>query len=351
MATFVALCAISALIITMLMVDMSSNATHYTCTTDGAADEVKYPIQSYSEMPKRNRSAIPETNLPILNLGTPFVGREKEVAEISSYLRSETVYVIGIHGPPAFGKSTLAIHIGWIMMNLTVSVRYVDVSERDLFKLSNQNKQDSESESTSKAVQTHTGQLQSQLEQSEFWSKENNNKCKGHDNLCANLLHWAGNLTLKHVLILDNCDNMLLPNAKGEFKQLINTLFQRSSYRHLSVVLTSQAKVKFMKQDTRTFFISDLSRKASLTLLRALIPEQYNITSEDGGEIATLVGHCPLALRIVAEVIKDLSGSVAVIIDRLKRNVLKAISSVDLSAEDTFDYVMEIAYNYLPTET
>ena len=54
------------------------------------------------------------SDLPMLN--GPFVGRENQVNEIVRYLKSESVNIVSIYGPPAFGKSTLAIHVGYKMI-------------------------------------------------------------------------------------------------------------------------------------------------------------------------------------------------------------------------------------------
>ncbi len=104
----------------------SFSKVQYTIPTN----ETKYPIGGYTHNPHENRSIVEDNDLPVLP-DMPFIGRDKELTEIASYLRSDSVYVIGIHGPPAFGKSTLAIHVGWEMVKIGIPVRYVEVSEKN----------------------------------------------------------------------------------------------------------------------------------------------------------------------------------------------------------------------------
>ncbi len=139
------------------------------CTYTNLADEAKCPVRACRTVVEDNYSITVETDLPVLNPDLPFVGREREVAEISSYMHSELVYVIGVHGPPAFGKSTLAIHVGYEMVKRGTSVRYVDASEMELFQHSYTMEQTHGQPSTATSMQTHAGHLQPHTEHT--WSE------------------------------------------------------------------------------------------------------------------------------------------------------------------------------------
>ena len=79
----------------------------------------------------REDSHDKQENIPsdLPKLSGPFVGRGKQVNEIVRYLKSESVHIVSIYGPPAFGKSTLAIHVGYKMTKSGVPVRYIDMTE------------------------------------------------------------------------------------------------------------------------------------------------------------------------------------------------------------------------------
>lgn len=322
-------------------------STSFTIYHDSTPADINYPVGEPIKWPHDSNRGIGETDLPPLNHDVPFVGRDREVAEISSYLQSDTVYVIGIHGPPAFGKSTLAFQVGWEVVRLGISVRYVDVSERRFFK-----QYSMEDANIIKGIQARTDHMLARTEQTIYWRKDTDlTLCQDRNNLCNDLMLWAGALTYKHVLILDNCDGILTQGKREKFLDMIKALFQRSAHHHLSIILTSQAKVSFLDLRHVTYHLPGLTNKASLVLLQTIASEKRNLTKEEGEKVAMLVGKCPLALKVVAVTMRDYPGkSVLPIIDRLERNVLKAISSRTLSAVDRFEKVMDSAYSYLSME-
>ena len=71
-------------------------------------------------------------NLPFLDPTLPFVGRENDVANITNIMVSYKVSIVGISGSPAFGKSTLAIHVGHKVAEKGIMVGYINADEDDL---------------------------------------------------------------------------------------------------------------------------------------------------------------------------------------------------------------------------
>ncbi len=74
-----------------------------------------------------------ENNVPPINLKQlydPFVGRESNMIYLEQKLLTGSVHVLGINGPPGFGKSTLAIHLGWKMVHNCFTVGYIDLHEQ-----------------------------------------------------------------------------------------------------------------------------------------------------------------------------------------------------------------------------
>ncbi len=124
--------AASIVFLVLIIMSLHHNSfsnVQYTIPTN----EPKYRIGGHTHNPHENRSILADSDLPVLP-DMPFIGRDKELTEISSYLLSDSVYVIGIHGPPAFGKTTLAIHVGHELVKTGIPVRYVEISEKNLFK-------------------------------------------------------------------------------------------------------------------------------------------------------------------------------------------------------------------------
>ena len=67
----------------------------------------------------RNCSS-PESDLPIIH--PLFVGRENDVHQV--LLRVARAHIVNVNGAPGFGKSTLAIHVGYEVVKNGTSVRY-----------------------------------------------------------------------------------------------------------------------------------------------------------------------------------------------------------------------------------
>ena len=57
-----------------------------------------------------------------------FVGRENDVEEVVR--RVASAHIVNINGAPGFGKSTLAIHVGYELVKKGTSVRYINVEDK-----------------------------------------------------------------------------------------------------------------------------------------------------------------------------------------------------------------------------
>lgn len=61
-------------------------------------------------------TVYPSNGLPVCYDGEVFLGREAEIQMLSEWIENPTVNIISIVGSPGFGKSTLAIHVGHVIM-------------------------------------------------------------------------------------------------------------------------------------------------------------------------------------------------------------------------------------------
>ena len=53
----------------------------------------------------------------------PFVGRDADVNKLTIELLTGSAHIVNINGPPAYGKSTLAIHVGHKVFASGINVR------------------------------------------------------------------------------------------------------------------------------------------------------------------------------------------------------------------------------------
>ncbi len=95
-------------------------------------------------------------------------------------------------------------------------------------------------------------------------------------------------------------------------------------------------------------YISELSHEASVVLLKSLVSNDCNMTNEEVEIIAAMVGHCPLALKVIAVVLNEVKSVSPLMKELTKGTVLLTISPEDLQANERFAVVMDIAWSHLP---
>jgi len=266
------------------------------------------------------------SDLPMLN--GLFVGRENQVNEIVRYLKSESVNIVSIYGPPAFGKSTLAIHVGYKMVESGVPVRYIDMTE-SMFALFGRSTRSWKDQSLIPHTVTQVG---AKLDEHKFPSYAD----------WAELLNWAKLIKNHTVLLLDNCDQ-ILHERKDEFHHVIQ-LMQQFSQNKMQIIVTSQERNKFLEVSHSTS-VSELSPNASVKLLQELTHNQ--VATAEAKELASLVGNCPLALKVTAMLLREHSSNASRLARKLKRAPLSTISDQGLPKAKRFTAVMDIAYNFL----
>ncbi len=84
-----------------------------------------------------------------------------------------------------------------------------------------------------------------------------------------------------------------------------------------------------------------------MVLLKSLVSNDCNITNEEGEKLSAMVGHCPLALKVIAVVLSEVKSVSPLMKELTKGTVLLTISPEDLQANQRFTVVMDIAYSHL----
>ena len=282
--------------------------------------------RSDDEMPKqisygRPNAPLINISLPLPSRPVPFVGRKELINEIIQRLLGTHTSIVGLFGPPAFGKSSLAIHVGHkIMSKKGVSVSYVDLSE---FRLSFE--QQPHARSHVRGVQIHGDNFGKRL--------------LGRSVNSDHLLNWAATIENISILIFDNCDPVL-NKWHDEFQEFILDL-RKSSRNNLKVIITSQLKISFVDHFT-DIEVLELSDKDSKSLISVLRP---NLNHHLQTEIVELVGNCPLAIKVAVMLLKTISPTM--LIQDLKAKNVDVISSSQFPRRERFNVVMDTACQYL----
>ena len=279
-------------------------------------------------------------DLPFLNDNHIFVGREEEMLKVINMMN--TVHIVGIHGAPGFGKSALAIRIGYKLIDQSVRVRYVDAIDKFSHLVSIKSAEnfninrDDEQHGISNKIQTygkHSLTISDVRELGEIG-----------DIAVGELLLWSKSIYCHSVLIFDNC-NEILSNSrtKQTFITLVKKMVQ-NSHGNLSVIITSRQKLVIL-DDFDSLVVSDLNKNASLELLFKLAP---NISSEDAELIFASIEGCPLALKVVGRVLHSHGDIFSRFLrDKLQNHLLQFLDQAS-SQEERFRVIMDSVFDHLP---
>ena len=278
------------------------------------SDHLQCPVDyenSLALYEERIKGRVVHHNLP--SPPTPFSGRERELEEITSLIHNDKKDIISIHGPPAFGKSALAVHVGYSMLHLGIDVKYIDTSETPLL-----------------------------LQRMISFELVSFNPC----DRTSNLVEWVRTLKHSTLLILDNLDNDLAQDTEA-FHDLIVTLVKIAPLHTLKILMTSQTHITFLDR-FQQFFVGSLDQRAAVDLL----DELTNVPVTDSHRLVQLVGFCPLTIKVVASLLnKPGMEDSAWLLAVLKNNTIST-SCLDekLPMNRCWKAVMDVAYKRLGEE-
>ena len=278
-------------------------------------------------------------NLP--DIPGPFIGRDKDVENVTHFLQfaenSHTKFV-HIHGLPAVGKSTLAIHVGYEMAQHGIAVRYINVDEKDIFKSHEHSATESDDSSTSGLIKKF-----SDIQLSWY----SHRKQRHVSTSPQGLIQWAKGLSNNTCLILDNCDHLLQINAtQKEFREMLGELNIAS--RFLRIVSTSRLKVSLLA-GFKLHKLEPLDDESAIELLQSLSDV---MSLNHSRTVNGLVGGIPLALRIVGTLVNEIELP-NLIIWELSENLIETLTPEDPSRLQTEKMrpVLDLSFKYLDTST
>ncbi len=162
------------------------------------------------------------------------------------------------------------------------------------------------------------------------------------------ICEWSKTRTYRSLLILDNCDFVLHESRRQEFIDFINSQFDRCHYGKLSLVITSQEQLNFLDNCFQNFPIAELDPTDSVNLLRHRIP---NLNDEMAQQFSSLVGHCPLALKVIGRLLAARGiENMETLLNSLKEKAVSTISNRITDNKERFRTIMDVAYSNLDIE-
>ena len=280
--------------------------------------------------------SFPETDLPIIH--PLFVGREKDMYQVLRKVAK--AHIVNINGAPGFGKSTLVIHVGYEIFKNGNSVRYINVEDK-VSSFMNQMHKKAMPEFSSKTT-VHQAQKNSLIKFSRSSlsvSRSLNLTVRSkNDNLFEELQSWSETVKCTNILILDNCDDILASTFRHEFLSLINSLVIKSHFK-LHIIIVSREKLLYL-DSFDCWTVRELNQSASVQLLDTLAPA---IDNESLTEAAELVEGCPLALKVIGQLL-HIHG--ATLIQKMKKELFTVLDKVSVQ-EQRFRVIMDVAFNRL----
>ena len=270
-----------------------------------------------------------------------FVNRDRHMKSLTNFRIQDLYYIAVITGPPGFGKSRLAIQWGIQVAESGTDVRYEDLSHSSLHTIQLQRPTPVE-EIKSSLTSTYHARGNDLLVQNGVSGSNINRQMlrSSRLNIMDVLLEWSKTIQCPTVLILDNVDDSTF-NSKSNFLDIIDTMIKNGN-RNLHIIVTSQYKLIATYIDQEHVY--NLTLNSSLELIGKL-----NVTSVDVNDaalIAELVGGCPLALRIVASLLRLDDYDSEALKHELQSHPIKVLSNSDVKNEQ-LQFVFGISFKHL----
>ena len=246
-----------------------------------------------------------------------FVGREQELKNITHFLDFSTSdrRLVSIVGGPGFGKSALAKSVAHELLFRGVTIYYVDMAE----------------------VSSMQALAEKVLEGDE-------SIVMIHSITVDRMYKWARLLHYNTLLLLDNCDDMM--NKEHEMEKLQNVVEELLTSKYLKILSTSRQVTMLSIELTENLRINPLKHVTSCTLIKSYFRE---LTEKQCQNIGNLTGNVPLAVKVVASLLK-FTPDPDTIIDRLNKALIPTLSSKKLPVKRRVDSCINISYEYLSPE-
>lgn len=279
-----------------------------------------------------------------------FIGRENDISMVMEKAKKANIF--NINGAPGFGKSTLAIHVGYRLVNSCISVRYINMEElswRTLSEFTDESerrymyetklKSNSKLHDEAMAVTIKS----SSLENSTLLSESSSTAEPGYQ-FTDKLKKWSQGINQTTYMIFDNAD-VIHPSTfrtNINFVDLISFLVENSKL-HLHILVVSQEQLLLLEHFDR-WVVKELNQEASIELLRKLAPD---IAGSQLSTIAELLQGCPIALKVVGnilhihgqEIIQELENE-------LEQHPLDVLDKVS-DQRQRFRHIMDLIFSKL----
>ena len=244
-------------------------------------------------------TSLREPHLP--EEGKHFIGRKAECEEIINYLTSVSAGIVGIYGPPGFGKSQVAIAVGNELKFQGKSVYHFELSKiRTCDEL------------LSKFLYyIHLSPHDS------FFTQH----LKPIDMFCRTIENVSDNL----YFILDDMDNLLQPNVRDDVAGLLKEILTKCP--KMTFIVTSRESLTLHSEffHREVFRVGSLNKIHSQELVKKLIPKATDYESK---KISDLCENMPFAILLLCKSILKSDRILNGAITDFKRSIESSLESL-----------------------
>ena len=240
-----------------------------------------------------------------------FLGRDREIADLVRLLdpQSTAVRTVSIVGPPGFGKSSLAIHVGHAIIDKGAVVNYVNLDKVAIDDLP-------EKVLGNAGITSKNGSVE-------------------------RLVTWARRVTSPVLLILDNCD-FFLHYRRDDLYAVLKRV--RESGSKIKFLLTTKHKINVV-DEFEEYPLQEIDMEASCTLLNQVAKRE--ITEKNCKSILKQTGNVPLALKVVGSILRTRERNISVVVGYLRKKLLRTLNPKDL--DQKVNASISLSYTYLTT--
>ncbi len=259
----------------------------------------------------------PYVSYTLPNAKLDFFGRDKDMNTLLDIVSfsNDSFRFVNIIGPPGFGKSALAINIGYEMLARRTEVYYInlmDFPQKDFKQILAERI----------LMNDNSMKIEVTFDSLLLWGRR----------------RWWSNC----LIILDNCDDSIKKQAE-DFHDAIDKLLMHSG-SNLKLLTTSR-EILFHSDNHFVHKVHPIDAKSAGQVLEFKNPTL--LSDNEKRDIAQLTGEVPLALKIVGALLSNKINSPTEVIENLKKQPIDTLSPSELQSSMRLDASISLSYNYL----
>ena len=254
-----------------------------------------------------------------------FIGREREIKEIASHLKSPLIQVVSIYGPPGSGKSEVAIAVGHNLKSEGKAIYHIDLTDVN-----------TEDDLISAILRFFSDQSLGPLQPLDFLLKQ------------FSLIKDS----VSPYFILDNADSLLQTRkSRDRFLKTIKQILTSCASVKILVATRESAEYRKLKPlGQKLVRIGSVDNVFSQKLAQNFFPEGCE---RDWRKVALFCGHMPFAIRLFCNNMPrnelPLSQAINTFISLIESD-LSELDDQDEPGEEKLNAILESSYQILSFE-